>query len=90
MTEAKHDPSRPRRPVSAFVANGMNLAACVCFIKGVNGKFTPLPNLTIIGLFSYFWVHICHQKCDHPILESSHKIETFTSMNTLSRNHHCW
>ena len=51
------------------------------FIKGVNVKFTPRPNLTLLGLFRYFWVYISHQKRDHPILESSHTIEAFPSKN---------
>ena len=51
------------------------------FIKGVNGKFTPHPNLTLIGLFNYFWVYLSHQKRDHPILESSHTIETLPFKN---------
>ena len=45
----------------------------------MNRKFTPRSNLTIIVLFSYFWVYISHQKRDHPILESSHTIEAFPS-----------
>ena len=88
--EARHGPSRPRRPVTTIVARDLQLVACASFIKGVNGKFTPHPNLTKICLFSYFWVYLIHRKCDHPILESSHKNETFPFKNTLSRNHHYW
>ena len=44
-------------------------------------KFTPRPNLTLLGLFRYFWVYISHQKRDHPILKSTHTIEAFPSKN---------
>ena len=50
-------------------------------IEGMNCKFTPCPNLTLICLFRIFWVYINHQKRDHPILESSHMIEAFPLKN---------
>ena len=37
--------------------------------------------MTLIGLFNYFWVYLSHQKRDHPILESSHTIETLPFKN---------
>ena len=83
MTEARNDPSRPRHPVTAIIVVGLQLLACVCLIKGVNDKFTQRPNLTIIVFYKYFWVYISHQKRDQPVLESSDKIETFPSKNTL-------
>ena len=76
--EARNEPSWPRCPVIAIVIGDLQLAVCVCFIKGVNGKFTPRPKMTPIGLFIYFWVYLNHQKLYHPILESAHKIETFS------------
>ena len=80
-TDARHDTSWHRRPVIAIVAGSLQLAACILFIKGVNGKFTPRPKITLIGLFRYFWVYIRHQKHNYPILESSHKNESFPSKN---------
>ena len=47
----------------------------------MNGKFTPRRNLIIIGLFNEFFVYLSYQKRDHPILESSHTIETFPYKN---------
>ena len=46
------------RPVGSSVDGGLHFVACVFFVKGVNGIFMPLTNLTLIGLFSFFWVYI--------------------------------
>ena len=56
--EARHGPLTDQRPISAFVDGGVQLAATSILFKGVDGKSTKRPNLTVIGLFSGLFVCI--------------------------------
>ena len=67
-----HGPSTDQRLVDGSVDSGLQLTASVCFIKGVNVKFTPRPKLTLIYLFTYFWLYVSNLQRDQPIPNPIH------------------
>lgn len=72
------------------IVAGVCITACTVLIKRVNGKFTPCPILTLIGLIIYFWLYISDQQRDKPITNPIHKNQTFPPKPILPRNLHCW
>lgn len=45
--------------------------------KVLNGKFTPRPNLTIMGLFIYNCLYISHKKCITPFYNPLTRLKPF-------------
>ena len=72
-TEATSDPLMNLLAVDG----GLQLMPCEYLIKGVKQKFTLRNNLTLIGLFSDFWVYLIDQKHEQPIPNTFYTNWTF-------------